>query len=157
MTNSQRLEEAVDVCDRWLALLPEDPDVFAQLSGLLAQQGKNAQSVEMLRTGLEKVPHHSVLINDLAWTLATCPEAAIRDGNAAVDLAEKVNQATEGKNVPVLDTLAAAYAEAGRFDDATGMLDKAIQLAKQARAHELVEKLGRRRELYAARQPYRDR
>jgi len=68
-----------------------------------------------------------------------------------------VHDATKGGSPPVLDTLAAAYAEAGRFEDATSTLDRAIELARRAEVLELVEKLTRRRVLYASGQAYRDR
>src|SRR5262249_18001928 len=57
-------------------------------------------------------------LNGLAWALATCVDSAVRDGPAAVDLAEKAVAATNRKDANMLDTLAAAYAEVGRFSDA---------------------------------------
>jgi TPR repeat protein len=56
--------------------------------------------------------------NDLAWTMATSPEAKVRNSNEAVKYAFKACEATYWNRHPYIDTLAAAYAEAGKFADA---------------------------------------
>ena len=93
-------------------------------------------------------------LNKLARLLATCNAAAIRDGSAAIALAEKTVAATDRKDPVFLDTLAAAYAEAGRFD-------KAIAAEKEAMALMLDEtikqKYASRLKLYEATTPYRER
>jgi len=71
--------------------------------------------------------------NNLAWLLATCPDANLRNGTEAVQLAEAVCHVAGNKPL-FLDTLAAAYAEAGRFAEATKAIQKAIALAEAAEA-----------------------
>ena len=56
--------------------------------------------------------------NDLAWLLATCPDNSVRNGQKAVELAQQAVQLSNGRSPEILDTLAAAYAEAGRFHEA---------------------------------------
>ena len=60
---------------------------------------------------------HPVL-NALAWLMATSPEASIRNGTEAVELAGRANKLVGGKVPEILDTLAAGYAEAGDFSAA---------------------------------------
>jgi hypothetical protein len=67
------------------------------------------------------------VLNNLAWLLATHPQAELRSGPEAVELAERACTATHHKQPVFLGTLAAAYAEAGQFG-------KAVETARQARA-----------------------
>lgn len=68
--------------------------------------------------------------NGLAWLLATCRNDRYRDGKRAVALAEKAVKLEEAANR--LDTLAAAYAEAGRFQEAIKTQERAITRIKQS-------------------------
>ena len=67
--------------------------------------------------------------NNLAWLLATHPSAEFRNGAEAVPLAERACQLTGGTNLAMLATLAAAYAEAGRFPEAVSTQQKVCDLA----------------------------
>ena len=102
-------------------------------------------------------PDYPNLLNSWAWQLATCPDAKYRDGSLAVELATKTKH---------LDTLAAAYAETGRFDEAVATQRRAIeQLDRQKkpkspktaeRRNKLKKEMRSRLTAYEARQPYRD-
>ncbi len=94
-------------------------------------------------------------MNDLAWLRATCPEAALRDGAAAIELAQRAIGLSGGKTPEMLDTLAAAYAEAGMFSKATETVGEALDLARQQNKAVLVEKLKARLWLYETGTPYR--
>ena len=92
-------------------------------------------------------------MNGLAWILATHPDAKWRDGAQAVTLAERCVQATQNRFPPVMNTLAAAYAEVGRDDDAVRVQVKAIEMAKGEDKASLQERL----KLYQAGKPYREK
>ena len=94
-------------------------------------------------------------LNSLSWMLATNHDARLRDGAAAVRFAERACQLTEYKDAAILDTLAAAYAEAGRFPEAVATLTKALELLTP-RQDSLAEDLRGRFELYQAGKPYRE-
>lgn len=89
--------------------------------------------------------------NNIAWILATCPDAGLRDGDQAVRHAERACELTDFKDVAVLSTLAAAYAEAGAFGTAIRWQSDAIQDAPP----EMVDELTQTLELYQEHQPYR--
>jgi len=95
---------------------------------------------------------------DLAWLLATCADPAFRDGFRAVELAEKCCRTTDGdKNPRFLDTLAAAYAESGRFREAVETAREAISLAADRGHVEHAKRIKRRLRNYEAGRPYHER
>ena len=97
------------------------------------------------------------LNNNLAGILATAADADLRDGAEAVRLAESACNHTQFRSFALIDTLAAAYAEASRFDEAVETLEKAIQLADEAdekdAAYDMREKLA----LYQAERPFHEK
>ncbi|HAY82623.1 MAG TPA: hypothetical protein DCY79_22680 [Planctomycetaceae bacterium] len=94
----------------------------------------------------------AVAYQHTAWLLATCPEADIRNAELAVLAAEKAKTLTPTPDWMLLDTLAAAYANANRFDDAVQQLTAAISQAPAAEK----QALERRLTLYQAGKPFRD-
>ena len=96
------------------------------------------------------------VLNDAAWVLATSPDPAVRNGTRAVELAERACDLTKRQMPVCLGTLAAAYAETGRFDEAITTAQEACALAEKANAPKLLEKNRELLELYRTLQPYRD-
>lgn len=90
-------------------------------------------------------------MNNLAWLLATCPDASLRDGKRAVQLLEPVMD----QSVQMLDTLAAAHAETGNFAQAISLQRRAIAAIGQTRDPRMASALDRL-QAYAARQTWRD-
>jgi hypothetical protein len=74
-------------------------------------------------------PDNALACNSKAWLLATCPEEKYRDGLEAIRLAKKACALTQEKVASLLDTLAAAYAEAGEFEEAVKTQRRAVELA----------------------------
>ena len=111
------------------------------------------------------MPHHLAAIrlqpgrpeplNNLAWLLATHPSAKVRDGAQAVSLAERACGLTGHTNLALLSTLAAAYAEAGRFADAVTTQQKVCRLAVARSQGAQPQSSRQRLELYLSGQPYR--
>ena len=87
----------------------------------------------------------------LAQMLATCDAVAIRNGPEAVRLAERAIRLMPATDVSILDVLAAAYAEVGRFDDAVRTEQRAIELMTPERAGPLQSRL----QHYRSGLPYR--
>jgi tetratricopeptide (TPR) repeat protein len=94
--------------------------------------------------------------HNLAWLLAVCPDANARNGEYAVDYALKACELLEWKDAAILSTLAAAYAEAGRFDDAVKWQNKYLEsdyLASHP-PNDTSEKARQRLSLYEQKRPY---
>ncbi|MGB7157644.1 MAG: tetratricopeptide repeat protein [Tepidisphaeraceae bacterium] len=145
--------DALTWLNQVLAESPDDAAAHFQV-GLLAQgSGQVESAVAHYRKALEHNPASSAR-NNLAWLLATSDEERHRNGGEAVLLAEALRS---GETRPdTLDTLAAAYAEAGRFDDAVRTAREALALAEKAGQGELATQLRGRLALYESGKPYRE-
>ena len=108
------------------------------------------------RRDLAEQPNALGVINDLSWMLATNEDEEIRDGAEAVRLAEQAFKITLGQNPAVIDTLAAAYAEAGDCARAAATAKQGIELAAQEGQKELAAGMRERMACYQARQPLRE-
>ena len=76
-------------------------------------------------------PNDQGILNTYAWLLATCTDHSLRNGRRAVELASRAVQLSNGSNADYLDTLAAAHAQAGRFQDAIATQERAVSVAMQ--------------------------
>ena len=103
---------------------------------------------------LELDANSAPALNNLAWWLATASDPGLRNGKEAVLLAERACQLTQNKEAPLVDTLAAAYAEAGRFDEAVATAQKARVLALAQGQKEIAAKNEQLLELYKSGRAY---
>jgi len=87
--------------------------------------------------------------------LATCPDPKVRNGEEAVRLAEGVNRASKGRSPEALGVLAAAYAEAGRFEEAVRTAQRALLMARSSGREGLVRSIKDQLQRYKARKPFR--
>ncbi len=170
-----KFTKAVPPLQEALRLQPGDPAIRDTLQRVLAAQKKqNLDTADAAyRTGLkmqmegnfsgairqyeqtlQNDPDYYEARNNLAWLLATCPEARLRDGKRAVELAERVARKTGRENAVVLDTLAAAYAEAGRYPEATETARQSEQI--QARQRAAPTGIRERIKLYQSGRPYHE-
>ena len=133
------------------------PEIHVQIAAMQTILGDYPEAVEHDREALRLNPDSPDGLNNLAWLLATCPDAKVRDGARAVELAEHACQLTQFKATVFLGTLAAAYAEAGRFNDATTTAQKACALASAAGEKELLKRNQELLALYQSHQPYHER
>jgi Flp pilus assembly protein TadD len=133
-----------------LKIDPEFADAHFNLASYFHQRGKFFEAVEHWREGLRLDPNRLSVLTQTAWVLATCPKGSVRNGTEAVDLAQRAVRLSDGHDPEVLDTLAAAYAESGRFSQAVQAARRALALASQQNRQALVEILKARVELYEA-------
>jgi spermidine synthase len=101
-------------------------------------------------------PDNQAALRQAAWVLATSPEASVRNGGEAVKLAERAAGLPGGGDPAVLDVLAAAYAEAGRFAQAAQAARKAMTIAAEQGKQPLAEAIKGRLGLYESGAPFRD-
>jgi Flp pilus assembly protein TadD len=151
-----RNEEAGREFSAVVQIKPDDPAAHYQLALALSGQGRSREAAEHYRWGLKSFENIPVGLNNLAWILATYPDPQVRDGLEAVGLAERACKLTDYKQPIFVGTLAAAYAEVGRFTDALAAAEKARALAETAHSEELVGKNVKLMELYRAGKPFRD-
>ena len=117
------------------------------LAGLLHATGNYQKAVEQYRKILSVKPDLTEPLNNLAWILATCPDASVRDGHKAVEYAEYACLVTKFADPHVVGTLAAAYAEAGRFPEAVVTADFEVNLATASQDWQLAQ-IGRQLSSY---------
>lgn len=111
-----------------------------------------AEAARWYRKAAEKYGRRTENEDALAWLLATCPVAEVRDGRRAVTVAEKAVARTHRQFADFLDTLAAAYAETGEFSQAAVVQQEALALQPDDQKK---TRFQGRLQLYQARQPYR--
>jgi tetratricopeptide (TPR) repeat protein len=132
---------------------PHYADAYCNLGVALAQKGEIKQAIDCWQQALAIQPDQPIVQNNLAWLLASPPDASLRDGIKAVALAENANQLTWGRNPMVLHTLAAADAELGRYRDAAATARRARELAAAQKNGPLAAMLGKDIKLREAKTP----
>jgi Flp pilus assembly protein TadD len=137
------------------ALGPQNSWAHCLLAQAYELQHQTSEAISEYATVLQLQPDFPAALNNLAWLRATLSDEQFRDGPEAVRLAERACQITDYKEPMYVGTLAAAYAEAGRLDDAVKAATKARDLARANQQQELVEKNEELMKLFAARKPYR--
>jgi len=145
-----RVEEAFRYYDQLLGLDPAHAGAYYNRGFLLLDRGDVGAAIDDLRATVRLTPGRIEARNNLAWLLACSADESLRSPDEAIELAEG-GVARKGRETPVLlDTLAVAYAAAGRFEEALGACDEALALAQAAGQADLVHALATRRRLYAA-------
>jgi tetratricopeptide (TPR) repeat protein len=121
----------------------------------LLKQGRDAEAVGKFREALRLEPDNLQILVLLARVLAADENPEVRDGQAAREYAVRANDLSDGDQPFALDALGMACAEAGRFDEAREMAQKAMDLATAAGTKNL-RPLQQRLELYKNHQPWRE-
>ncbi|MDE2926337.1 MAG: tetratricopeptide repeat protein [Acidobacteriota bacterium] len=155
-----RVDEAVPHYGRVVELDPGN--AFAHFMGAMAlvrtQRWREARS--RLQAGLTALPEDTDLMHALARLLAACPDAAIRNGQQALRLLQKVFEQVKTPDFEQVETLAMVYAELGHFDRAVQMQRMMITEVTRAQrsmlADLLQENLTRYQRKEACRQPWRE-
>ena len=148
-----RFDEAIENFYRAIRINSNHPEIFFHLGMTLDQSGRNREAVAQYREALRLNPNLSGALNNLAWVLATSPDDKLRNGAEAVRLAERACELTHDGQPAFMGTLAAAYAEAGRFPEAVTTAEKAEQLATTAGLKKLAGENQKLLELYQAGKP----
>ncbi len=141
---------------RALEIRPAATEVRHHLAMHFRRTRQWRQAVELLGQGVSVRPNDVACLAMLAWLRATCPDAALRDGERAVDLATRAIESVGRADADLLDVLAAAYAEHGRFDRAVETAGQAVTLARGAGRTSLLPALERRLAAYRSRRAWRE-
>jgi tetratricopeptide (TPR) repeat protein len=156
LSQQGRWMEAEQTYAAMLGNNPEDFTCHLGLVSVLPHLGRTAEAVTHLKAAMQFCPDTPDALNNLAWTLATGAEVELRDGEQAVKHAERACELTHYRETMMVGTLAAAYAEAGRFEEAVATAQKACALATESSQPELLARNQELLELYRQHQPYRE-
>ncbi len=122
-----------------MMLQPGAEQVHGQLRQILLSLATEPDGLQRLRDIATNAPDSPRMLDELAWLLATYPDSRSRDGTEAVRLAERACDLTERKIPALLDTLAAAYAEAGDFPHAISVAEEALHRARSSGDNDAVK------------------
>ena len=148
------VDEAATEFQEALQIEPTNAGANNNLGVISLQHGRLADAIAYYQTAVKLNPDSPEFENNLAWMLAAAPQASLRNGVQALKLAQQANQQTGGNNPIILHTLAAAYAETGRFNDAQRIAEQAIGLAQAAGQQGLAQQLAVELKFYQAGLPY---
>ena len=149
-----RLDEATAEYRRALEIQPDFVLALNGLGEVLARCSRPEEALSQYHKVLKIVPGHVDTLKNLAWLLATCPDGTVRNGGQSLELAQRANRLCAGQRADVLDALAAACAETGRFGEARAVAQQALELARQSHDRPLADALSARIALYEAGKPY---
>jgi len=147
------IDGAIADYSRALEISPQLTEVLTSRGVALFRKGNYAQARKDLTRAYSKNPNDTNALNQMAWMLAVCPDKRYRDGNKALDFSRKAIQIKTTPNY--LDTLAAAYAETGRYEEAIRVQRKVIALLSQEERLNNIEIYLKRLKKYEAHQPWR--
>ena len=156
LVKSGDLSAAIDQFLQAVRLQPGYAEAQFNLSVTLSRVGRIREAIEHSLEAARLAPTQWKLVRFAAWLLATHEPAEGGDPMRAVELAERACTLSGRRGIVCLDTLAAAYASAGRFDDAVATAKEAWQMAHAAGQGALAEEIHIRLQVYRDRKPYRE-
>ena len=161
---TEQADRAIPHLRQAIELVPDLPLLSVELAELLTARGESAAAIAVLRQARRVHPDDWLAANNLAWILATDSDPEVRNGVEAVQLAEGVaareldparSRPAPVFEIAILDVLAAAYAEQGRFDEAVRAIRRALDMARRNSDQATVQGLAARLQNYSNHQPFR--
>lgn len=149
----EQRDRAIGHFERALVLAPS-AETHVHLGLALWLRRDQERAISQLERAHALSPDWPIVQNNLAWMLATAAEPSLRDGNRALQLAQRGVEATGGQDAEMLSTLAAGLAAVGRFEQAAGVAQQAAQFAEARSLTALAAELVERRDLYASGRLY---
>ncbi len=167
-----KYDEALMWLKRAFAREPDNQHILCTLASVYAIRKNPEPAMKLYREVLRLNPLQGFARSQLAWMLATCPKASLRNGEEAVEIAIPLVGMSDGASPKAHDILAAAYAENGDFDKAIRHATEALRLLSANKAQPLSdepspagiqpttglspEEVTARLQLYKKGKPYRD-
>jgi tetratricopeptide (TPR) repeat protein len=143
-----RLRQALGDYTEAMRLEPRDVGCYLERGRVHSELGQYAEAIADNLAAQELAPHDSRIGNNLAWLWATSPQPEIRNGPRALEYA--LAACREVEDAGRLDTLAAAYAACGQFEEAARAQERALEMADEPEKADFQRRL----ELYRAGRPY---
>jgi tetratricopeptide (TPR) repeat protein len=152
-----KLDDAKSAFEAGLKYSPTNALALFHLGTIYLSQGQYKESIGVLEQALQINPNWPDALNRLGWLLATNPDATIRKGDEALRLATRSCELTSFGNPQALNTLAAAQAETGHFQEAAASAEKAIELCRTTGQTNLAAIIGQLQMTYKSGRPYREK
>jgi Flp pilus assembly protein TadD len=150
-----RIEEAIADWEKTLQIRPDYADAHTGLGNALLRRGWVKEAIVHYDEAMALAPEDPHSRNNIAWVLATSSDASIRDGAKAVEFAREAVEFSGGREPRFLRTLAAAYAESGRFSEALAVAQQAASIATMQGKTGLANSLEKELVLYRGHLPVR--
>jgi len=149
-----KTDQAVGHYQELLELHPEQFSLHNELAVVFYNVKNYGQAIAHWSESVRLRPDQFTVLNSLAWLKATSQDPTLRNAEEAVELAQRACELSDSQDPVMLDTLAAAYAAAERFDEAVRTAQQAAERARANNNEQLAERIGKRLELYRAGKAY---
>jgi protein O-mannosyl-transferase len=156
LNQQEQWSEAVGLFGKTVTDASRDPNAHFQFGDALAHSGNTHQAMAQYAAALLLRPDFPEALDGLAWILCTSTNAELRNAGQAVGMAEQACELSGRKDPAKLKTLAAAYAEAGRFQEAVATVQAALDLAMSAKRDSLAQECRSMAGEFQAAKPWRD-
>jgi tetratricopeptide (TPR) repeat protein len=143
-------DQAISDYTKAMEINPKDVLAYSSRGFAYELKGQYDQAISDYNKAIEIDPRNAGAYNNLAWFLATVKTSSLRNGKKAVELALKACELSNWKNPGYLDTLAAAYARAGDFNNAVKWQAKALESPELAKKTEAQQRF----KFYKERKPW---
>ena len=154
LADKREFKQALEHLSEALQIKPNSPEIHVMIGQIQVQQGDVTNAIASYSEAVRYNPDFPEGLNNLAWLLATSADSKLRNGTQAVLLAERACDLTDYKKAIMIGTLAAAYAEAGRFSDAIRTAQAALVRAVSSREKNIADKNAQLIELYRRGEAY---
>jgi tetratricopeptide (TPR) repeat protein len=152
-----QMDAAISQFQEALRLQPGNPEALSSVAGAFDGQGRYTEAIRFYQASLKALPDQVGVLNNLAWLLATCPDAASRNGSEAVRLATRACELIKYSQPLLIGTLAAAQAEAGDFHAAVASAERAAALADTLHLERVAARNRELLQLYRQDQPFHEK
>jgi protein O-mannosyl-transferase len=146
-----RSDEGIAELQRATELDPDDGSAYRNLGEAYGARGDLASAARAFTQAAHLLPDDPFVLNRAGWLLATAPDAGVRNGAAALSMAQHAVELTRRRDVTSLDTLAAAHAQLGQFDLAIAVAAEALALARTTGQAAMIPELEQRLAQYRSR------
>ncbi|MGB8226155.1 MAG: tetratricopeptide repeat protein [Sedimentisphaerales bacterium] len=154
LADKKQLDEAMEHFNKVLQAKPDWFEIHLMIADVYYKRKELTLAVQHLREAVRLKNDCSEAMNLLAWIEATAKDISIRNSDEAVRFASSACELTANKNPVLLDTLAVAYASAGRFNDAIKTAQTAVKLADEHKLTKLANEISEHLKLFKAKQTY---